>query len=128
MYCFSQCYLADLGSPGRGNQSSWDVALARESVKLMEIVLLCPGVHSGQAAFQAELIEGIPAPERHYNIQDGKIVLSGFSDVVLHHDAEELLNQSLFRMPTPQEQEQMVQQAQQSGTIQESPELSGTDI
>lgn len=90
----------------------------------MQILLLCPGASTGQAAFRAELIEGIWAPERRYDIQDGKIVLSGFDEVILHHDADELLKQSLFRMPTPAEQEATTQQAQQSGQILESTELS----
>lgn len=86
----------------------------------MEIVLMCPGAESGQSAFLPEMIEGIPAPERRYNILNGKITLAGQPDAVLHHDADELLKQSIFRMPTLQEQEQMFQEAQQASMAQES--------
>lgn len=70
----------------------------------MEITLMCAH-QSGQAAFNAEWIEGIPAPQRRYDICGGKVVLAGYSDTILHHDAEDLLKQSIFRMPTPAEQE-----------------------
>lgn len=85
----------------------------------MQITLMCPGAISGQAAFPAELIEGIPTPERRYQIIDGTITLSGFSDSVLHHDAEELLKNGLYRMPTPTEQDEMAQAAQQASMVQE---------
>jgi hypothetical protein len=84
----------------------------------MEIVLIV-NAESGQSAFPAESIEGILAPERRYNIINGKIVLSGFSDAILHHDADVLLSMSLFRMPTPAEQDAMFQEAQQASTAQE---------
>lgn len=85
----------------------------------MEILLMCPGASTGQAAFVAELIEGIRAPERRYDIKDGKIVLSGFDEVILHHDADELLVNPMYRMPTPAEQEQMAQAQMKISTAEE---------
>jgi len=91
----------------------------------MEIMLLCEN-NTGQAAFPAEIIEGIPVPERHYGIIDGMLTLSGFSDVILHHDAEELLKQSLFRLPTPAEQEKLAKAAREASQIQEGAEQGET--
>lgn len=87
----------------------------------MEIMLMCKN-SSGSVAFSAGLVEGLPAPTRKYLIVDGKITLSGYSDAILHHDADELLNMpsGLYRMPTPAEQEQMFQEAQQASMAQES--------
>lgn len=85
----------------------------------MQIILMAT-VESGQAAFSAEQIEGIPAPERRYDIVNGRVVLAGFPDVVLHHDADILLASSIYRMPTPAEQKKMAQEAQQASQAQES--------
>lgn len=86
----------------------------------MEIILMCPGAESGQSAFRAEMIEGIQAPERRYNIVNGRVVLSGYEDSVLHHDADELLKNPLYRMPTPAEQNEMAGQPFKVGELQES--------
>ena len=85
----------------------------------MQITLMCAH-ETGQAAFPEELIEGLPAPERHYDIIDGQIVLSGYADTILHHDADELLKQPIFRMPTPAEQDEMAGRPFKVGELQES--------
>lgn len=86
----------------------------------MKIVLICKH-KNGQASFAAEQIEGIPAPERRYDIIDGTIKLSGYPDVVIHHDADELLrgHAGIYRMPTPQEQNEMATAEQRKSQAEE---------
>src|SRR6185503_11414970 len=89
----------------------------------MQITLIYQPGGNGQAAFSASR----QAPERHYSIVNGMLTLAGYADDILHQDASELLKDANYRMPTPVEQEQMVQEAQASKQVQESTELPGTE-
>lgn len=94
----------------------------------MQITLKCK--HSyGMVSFPASRIEGLPIPERHYDIVNGFVTLVGYNDTVLHHDCEELLAMpnGLYRMPTPAEQEALTQQAQQASTAQENAPVVNLD-
>ncbi|HET8911890.1 MAG TPA: hypothetical protein VFN23_10525 [Ktedonobacteraceae bacterium] len=94
----------------------------------MEILLMCKN-SSGSVAFSAGLVEGISAPTRKYLIEGGAITLSGYSDAILHHDCEELLHMpsGLYRMPTPAEQEAMLQKTQQASQLQENVSATTTE-
>lgn len=86
----------------------------------MEIRLMCRDV-SGSVAFSAGLIEGLPAPARRYEIADHAVVLAGYDDFVLHHDAAELLSMGdLYRLPTPAEQDAVAAAQQAASTVQEN--------
>lgn len=90
----------------------------------MQILLMCQH-ESGQVAFNAEFIEGLPVPQRRYDIRNYQVVLDGgFADVIVHHDADELLKNPLYRMPTPAEQEQMAGRPFKVGELQESASIS----
>ena len=97
----------------------------------MEIKLICRDV-SGSVAFSAGLIDGLPAPERRYEIAEHQVVLAGYDDYVLHHDADELLAMpnGMYRMPTPAEQDAQAQAQQQASVVQEDapPADSGQDV
>lgn len=85
----------------------------------MQMLLICAH-ESGQAAFAAKWIEGIPAPERRYQIIDHRVVLdNGFADAIIHHDVEELLRNPLYRMPTPAEQEAWMHTEQKKTVLEE---------
>lgn len=84
----------------------------------MQIVLMC--VHeAATTALSATRVQGEEVPDRWYTVENHRVVLSGWPDVVLHHDATELLRNPIFRMPTPAEQEAMFQEAQQASMAQE---------
>lgn len=88
----------------------------------MQIILMCQH-ESGSVAFHAKFIDGIPAPERRYDIRNHQVILdNGLAEAILHHDAEELLRNSLYRLPTPAEQEAMAKASQQAMTVQEQEE------
>jgi hypothetical protein len=74
---------------------------------------------SGQASLNAGSIGGVEVPERVYVIRDHVVVLAGHPDGVLHHDAETLLASGVYRLPTPDEQEQRHRQQSVRGMIQE---------
>lgn len=77
---------------------------------------------SGQVGFSPERIEGIDAPRRSYNVVNGKLTLAGQHELVLHHDAQELLAlpDGLYRLPTPAEQEAWATEQAKAGQIQET--------
>lgn len=87
----------------------------------MSITLICK-YDNGSAPFHPELIEGIEAPARSYAVVDGEMELSGYPDVVLSHDAIYLLSipGGLYRMPTPEEQEQAAKAKRKAATVEES--------
>ncbi|GHO99545.1 hypothetical protein KSF_095930 [Reticulibacter mediterranei] len=60
-------------------------------------------------------------PTRFYVVENHQVILDGFSDDVLRHDADELLGipGGPYRMPTPAEQEQFARAQQAKGMIQE---------
>lgn len=86
----------------------------------MQIVLICRDV-SGSASFPAEMIEGIAAPARRYEIASNQIVLEGYDDIVLHHDADALLAMpgDLYRMQTPAEQNAASKASRKAKTVEE---------
>lgn len=74
----------------------------------MQILLMCAHAY-GSVGFPAKWIDGHHAPERRYAIRNGQVILdNGLAEAILHHDAEELLKNPLYRMPTPAEQEARV--------------------
>ena len=85
------------------------------------ITLKC-SASTGSAAFHAEMIEGIQVPSRRYAITDNEIRLDGFDEIILQHDAQELLNMpdGLYRMPTPAEQDVATEVKRASVTVSES--------
>src|ERR1700719_2430036 len=85
----------------------------------MHIVLLCRD-EKGSVAFSAEQVEGLPAPERRYAIVDQTVTLSGYDDVILHHDADVLLANPLYRMPTAAEQDGLAEEARAASSVQEA--------
>ncbi len=85
----------------------------------MQITLKCAH-ESGSAAFSAEMIEAVQAPERRYEIVNGMVILDGYPDVVLHHDADELLRNPLYRMLTPGEQDALAAKEQADSSVAES--------
>ena len=85
----------------------------------MRLILKCVNP-SGSVACPAGLIDGLPVPERHYQIVENQLVLEG-PDYIVHHDADDLLAQGvLFRMLTPKEQKALVQEAEQASLVEES--------
>jgi hypothetical protein len=76
---------------------------------------------AGSVAFRAEMIEALPVAERRYTIKDGEVTLSGYPDIVLSHDAAELLAMpdGLYRMPTLHEQNQAAEVMRQAATAEE---------
>ncbi len=84
------------------------------------IVLKCAAL-SGSAAFPSELIEGLPVPERRYDIANGEITLDGYAESVLHHDMLTLLSMpdGLYRPMTPSEQNARTQAARLASTVEE---------
>jgi hypothetical protein len=86
----------------------------------MSILLIC--LHeSGQISLNAARIGGIEVPKRDYVIKDHMVILDGYPDGVLHHDADALLavEGEVYRMMTPGEQEQLMRRQQARGMIQE---------
>lgn len=92
----------------------------------MQITLKCV-YESGSASFPAERIEGLPVAARQYAIVSGLLTVAG-AEVVVHHDVEQLLQQPIYRMLTPAEQEQMATQVEAAGMVQESAEQGETDL
>lgn len=91
----------------------------------MKIVLKCRDSH-GSASFPAELIEGIHAPARRYEIADHQLVLKGHADIVLHHDAQALLSMphGLYRLLTAEEQNAVAEAKRKASTVEESAKKS----
>lgn len=87
----------------------------------MQILLKCRNV-SGSIALSAGTVAGLLVPERRYQITNHLVILEGFSEVVLHHDADQLLAQDdgLFRMLTPAEQDAITDQQRATASVQES--------
>jgi|SRR5579884_880185 len=85
----------------------------------MQIILKCRDEH-GSVAFSVEQIEGLPAPERRYEIVDHQVTLSGHADVILHHDAEKLLEIPIFRMLTSAEQDALAEAERAASSVQEN--------
>lgn len=85
------------------------------------IVLICK-YDNGSAPFHAELIEGIHAPARSYAVVDGEMLLDGYPDAVLCHDADYLLSipGGLYRGMTPEEQNAKAQAKRKAATVEES--------
>ena len=86
----------------------------------MHIILICRHSH-GQVSFPASLIEGRHAPERRYEIVDHHVTLEGHLDIILHHDADELLAMpgKMYGMPTPAEMDELAEGARQAAMVQE---------
>ena len=86
----------------------------------MQIVLICRD-EKGSASFPAELIEGMRAPARRYEIVNNQIILDGYDDIVLHHDADALLAMpdGLYRMQTPAEQNEKASSKRRAKTVEE---------
>lgn len=86
----------------------------------MQIRLKCRD-SSGAISFPALTLAGYQVPARHYQIVDSTVILEGYSDAVLHHDADELLAVpgGLYRMPTPAEQDAYMQVQQAASMVQE---------
>ncbi len=84
----------------------------------MSILLICVYT-SGQASLNADCIGGVEVPERIYVVRDHLVILAGHPDGVLHHDAEVLLASGVYRMPTPDEQEERRRQQNARAMIQE---------
>jgi hypothetical protein len=89
----------------------------------MSILLVCHrNIHVN---FGPEIINGKAAPIRSYRVHEGDfVVLEGYADEVLRHDAEVLLSGSRghYRMPTPEEQDHFMQMQRARGMIQEGQE------
>jgi hypothetical protein len=85
------------------------------------IILICK-YDNGSASFHAEMIEGVQAAERRYQAVNGEMVLDGYPDVILHHDADYLLSipGGIYRMPTPEEQDAKAEAARKAATVEES--------
>lgn len=83
----------------------------------MQITLKCV-YESGSASFPAERIEGLPVAARQYAIVSGLLTVAG-AEVVVHHDVEQLLQQGIYRMLIPQEQEALAKEADAAGMVQE---------
>lgn len=92
----------------------------------MQIILICHDRY-GSVAFRAETIEGLTVLPRRYTIENYQVTLEGWPDEILHHDAEELLKNPLFRMPTPAELDAMAEAERAASTVQEdaSPPIIG---
>lgn len=84
----------------------------------MQITLMCHDKY-GSVAFGAAIIEGLAVFPRRYTIENYRVVLDGYPDEVLHHDAEELLKNPFYRMPTPREQTAMVEAERVASSVQE---------
>lgn len=85
----------------------------------MQILLMCAHEY-GSVSFPVQWIDGHHVPARRYEIRSHQVILdNGLAEPILHHDAEELLRNPLYRMPTPAEQEQFVKARDQSMTAQE---------
>lgn len=86
----------------------------------MQIILICRNSH-GSVAFPKELVEGHHAPERRYEIVDHHVTLEGHPDIILHHDADELLAMpdGLYRMPTHKELDAKAKAKREAATVEE---------
>lgn len=90
----------------------------------MQITLMCHDKY-GSVSFRAETIEGLTVLPRRYTIQNYQVTLADYPDEILHHDAEELLKNPLFRMPTPAELDAMAEAERAASSVQEvSPTVS----
>lgn len=87
----------------------------------MPITLKC-AFDTGSVAFHAELIEGVCAPERYYKTSNGTVLLDGYPDAVLKHDAQALLAMpgELYRMLTPKEQNALAKARQDASMVEEA--------
>lgn len=74
-------------------------------------------------------LAGFAVPQRRYSISNHLVVLTG-PDVVVHHDADELLGMpdGLYRVLTPGEQEAMVATQTKQGMIQEQEPATPPDM
>ena len=90
----------------------------------MQIILVCRD-EKGSASFPAEMIEGVHAPARRYEIANNQVILDGYDDIVLHHDADALLAMpdGLYRMQTPAEQNEKASSRRKAKTVEESAPL-----
>lgn len=86
----------------------------------MSILLICRNA-SGTISLSAECINEVYMHERHYPIMNHHVILDGYPDAVLRHDADTLLSMpsGLYRMPTPGEQDRFMQTQRSKGMIQE---------
>jgi hypothetical protein len=85
----------------------------------VSILLICK-YENGSVGLNAARIDGIQFPDRLYKIVNHQVVLEG-DDVVIRHDADELLAMGdLYRLPTPQEQDVMTKAKQDASSVQES--------
>jgi hypothetical protein len=84
----------------------------------MSILLICRH-ESAIVTLDAQIIEGVQVNRRHYSVRDHHMTLDGYPDAVLHHDAEQLLAQEIYRLPTPEEQERFTQAERTKGMVQE---------
>lgn len=84
----------------------------------MQLILRCK-YQAGSVSFPAQSVDGVAASARQYEIVDGLVTLAG-EDAIVQHDVDELLAQGIYRMLTPQEQEQLAKQQAQSSQLQES--------
>lgn len=92
----------------------------------MQITLKCI-YESGSVAFPAERIEGLPVAARQYAIVNNLLTVAG-AEVVVHHDVEQLLQQPIYRMLTPAEQEALATQVEAANMVQESAQQGETDL
>jgi hypothetical protein len=78
--------------------------ISRNAIAVIAMTTLCEGIQT-----------------RCYVVRDHQVVLDGYPDTALRHDADELLHipNGPYRMPTPEEQERFVQEIRAKGMIQE---------
>jgi len=84
----------------------------------MSILLICRNA-SAIITRDAETIEGKRVQRRHYPVREHMAILQGYPDEVLRHDADALLAQEAYRLPTPDEQERCAQMQRARTMIQE---------
>jgi len=82
----------------------------------MSILLIC---RNASAIITLEAEHGVSVSRRHYPVRDHIAVLDGYPDAVLKHDADALLAQEAYRLPTPDEQERFTQAQRARSMIQE---------
>jgi|SRR5581483_2597740 len=87
----------------------------------MPITLKCK-YESGSVALHVDNINGFVVHERRYEIADYEVILDGYDEAVLKHDAQQLLMMpnGLYAMPTPKEQNVKAEAQRQAATVEET--------
>ena len=75
---------------------------------------------TGEVSFPQQLVQGLEAPARVYAINNHQVVVDGYHDLILAHDAQVIILMDGYRLADAQEQDDTTSKKQKKTSVKEA--------